>query len=281
VASRFGFERAASTDEEILADDSIDAIVIATRHSNHAALAVAGLAAGKGVFIEKPLALDQEQLAEVNAALKPDSLLMVGFNRRFAPLVARLKEELEQVRVRALLARVNAGPLPDDHWLHDPEEGGGRLLGEACHFVDLLSHLAAARPVSVHAVAVAHPARGLELSEDIAGTLRFENGAVGTLLYAGSGDPQLPKERVEVFGGGLAAVLDDFRRLELYRQGKRSVEKRRQDKGHRAEIALFLSAVKGEIEAPLIESYFASTRATLGLAESLRTGCMVEVAPFP
>jgi predicted dehydrogenase len=124
---------------------------------------------------------------------------------------------------------------------------------------------------------VAHPARGLELSDDIAATLRFENGAVATLLYSGSGDPRLPKERFEAFGGGLAAVLDDFRRLELYREGKRSAVKGRQDKGHRAEVALFLRAVKGETDAPAVESYFASTRATLALAESLRTGAVVEV----
>jgi predicted dehydrogenase/threonine dehydrogenase-like Zn-dependent dehydrogenase len=277
VASRFGFEQTAATGEDILADDSIDAVVIATRHSSHAALATAALAAGKAVFIEKPLALNPEELAEVESALEPDSLLMVGFNRRFAPLIVRLREELGQVAAPVLLARVNAGPLSDDHWLHDPQEGGGRLLGEACHFVDLLAHLAGSRPASVHAVAVAHPARGLELSDDIACTLRFENGAVGTLLYTGSGDPRLPKERVEAFGGGLAAVLDDFRRLDLYRDGKRSVEKGRQDKGHRAQIARFLSAIRGETDAPLVDTYFASTRATLGLAESLRTRSVVAV----
>jgi predicted dehydrogenase len=172
---------------------------------------------------------------------------------------------------------VNAGPLPDNHWLHDPEEGGGRLLGEACHFVDLLAHLAGSRPVSAHAVAVAHPARGVELSDDIAGTLRFENGAVGILVYTGTGDPRLSKERVEVFGGGLAAVLDDLQRLELYREGKRNVTKGRQDKGHRAEVAAFLSAVKRQADAPLVETYFASTRATFGLAESLRTGSVVDL----
>jgi predicted dehydrogenase len=277
VASRFGFEQTAATGEDILADDSIDAVVIASRHSSHAAFATAALAAGKAVFIEKPLALNHEELAAVEAAVQPASLLVVGFNRRFAPLVVRLKEELDQVAAPVLLARVNAGPLSDDHWLHDPQEGGGRLLGEACHFVDLLAHLAGSRPASVHAVAVPHPARGLELSDDIACTLRFENGAVGTLLYTGSGDPQLPKERIEAFGGGLAAVLDDFRRLELYREGKRSVEKGRQDKGHRAQIAHFLGAIRGTADAPLVDTYFSATRATVGLAESLRTGSVVAV----
>jgi predicted dehydrogenase/threonine dehydrogenase-like Zn-dependent dehydrogenase len=277
AASRFGFGRAA-TEGEILADESIDAIVIATRHANHAALAAEGLRAGKAVFVEKPLALDHESLADVESALTSGGPLMVGFNRRFAPLAERLHRELEHVGAPALLARVNAGPLPADHWLHDPEEGGGRLLGEACHFVDLLSYLADSAPVSVYAVAVPKSGRGLELSDDVVATLRYANGAVGTLLYSGSGDASLAKERIEAFGGGLAAVLDDFRRLELHRNGKRSVVKGRQDKGHRAEIARFLQAVRGEAEPPPAVSYLSSTSATLALADSLRAGNAVSVA---
>jgi predicted dehydrogenase len=173
---------------------------------------------------------------------------------------------------------VNAGPLPRDHWLHDPEEGGGRLIGEGCHFVDLLSHLADAAALSVHAVAVPSPERPLESSDDVAATLRFAGGAVGTLLYSGSGASPLPKERIEAFGGGLAAVLDDFRRLELHRDGRRTVEKARQDKGHRAELALFVRALRGDAEPPPVESYLASTRATLALARSLRDGTVVELA---
>jgi predicted dehydrogenase/threonine dehydrogenase-like Zn-dependent dehydrogenase len=279
VASRFGFARAAASAEEILADDSIDAVVVATRHSSHASLAAAVLRAGKAVFVEKPLALDERGLDDVIDALAAGGLLAVGFNRRHAPLTARLRKELDASGgPHTLLARVNAGPLPDDHWLHDPEDGGGRLLGEACHFVDLLAHLASSPPVSAHAFAVPHCERGIESSDDLVAILRFASGAVATLLYTGSGDSRLAKERVEAFGGGLSAVLDDFRRLELYRAGKRTVVKSRQDKGHRAEIALFLNAVQGKVEAPRAESYLTSTRTTLALAESLRTGRSVETA---
>jgi predicted dehydrogenase/threonine dehydrogenase-like Zn-dependent dehydrogenase len=278
VASRFSFGQAAVSADEILADTSIEAVVVATRHASHASFAAGALRAGKAVFVEKPLALDHEGLLEVEAALSPGALLMVGYNRRFAPLVERLRAELEGVAARALLVRVNAGPLPEEHWLHDPEEGGGRLLGETCHFVDLLAHLAGARPVSAYAVAVPHPVRGIEQSDDVVGTLRFANGGVGTLLYTGSGDSRLSKERVEAYGGGLAAVLDDFRRLELYRGGKRAVFKSGQDKGHRAEIKLFLDAVRGEAAAPPIESYLNSTCATFALAQSLRSGSVVELA---
>jgi predicted dehydrogenase len=277
VGARFGFERAAGSAEEILADESIDAVVVATRHAEHAALVAAALRCGKAVFCEKPLALHRHELGELEAAVHDGSVLMVGFNRRFAPLTERLLGELGAAGGRALSARVNAGPLPADHWLHDVEEGGGRLLGEGCHFVDLLCHLAGAPPVSVHAVATPVHERPLETSDDVGATLRFADGSVATLLYSGSGDPRLPKERVEAFGGGLAAVLDDFRRLELYRGGRRTVVKGAQDKGHRAQVARFLEAVGGRAAAPPVDSYLDSTRATLALAESLRTGLPVDL----
>jgi predicted dehydrogenase len=266
AASRFGFARAASSAEEILADDSIGAVVIATRHSTHAGLAAAALRAGKAVFVEKPLALSEDELLDVEDALRHGGLLMVGFNRRFAPLAERLRMELAGLPERVLHARVNAGPLEHDHWLNDPAEGG-RLLGEGCHFVDLLAHLADSYVTSVHATRAG--------ADGVAATLRLADGSVANLLYAGNGDPRLPKERIEAFAGGTSAVLDDFRRLEVYRNGRRNVVKGGQDKGHRAQIARFLDAAAWKAEPPSVESYLASTRATLALVESLRTGVHV------
>jgi predicted dehydrogenase/NADPH:quinone reductase-like Zn-dependent oxidoreductase len=277
VALRFGFERAAASVDEILCDDGVDAVVIATRHSSHATLASAALRAGKAVLVEKPLALNEDELTEVEAALVDGGLLMVGFNRRFAPLTERLRSELSGAPERVLIARVNAGPLGDDHWMHDPEVGGGRLLGEGCHFVDLLLHIGGAPAVSVHADASPQPVRPLECSDSLVATLRMADGTVATLAYSGNGDPRLAKERVEAFGGGISAVLDDFRRLELYRDGRRTLVKGRQDKGHRREIARFLEAVAGRAEPPSVSSYLESTRATLALAESLRSGLPVEL----
>jgi predicted dehydrogenase/threonine dehydrogenase-like Zn-dependent dehydrogenase len=274
VASRFRFERAGSFDE-ILADDAVDAVVIATRHAGHATLAAAALRAGKAVFVEKPLALTWEQLQEVESALARDSMLMVGFNRRFAPLVDRLHAELAGAGDLVLSLRVNAGPLPDDHWLHDPEDGGGRLLGEGCHFVDLLAHLAASPAVSAHAVAVPQPGRPIHCSDSFTAHIRFGD-AVGTLVYSGGGDPRLPKERLEAFGGGAAAVLDDFRLLAVHRNGKRGEWKSSHDKGHRAEIKRFLGAVAGQAEPPSAQSFLDSTRLTLDLADSLRSGRAVD-----
>ena len=277
VAARFGFERAAASPDEIFSDDGVGAVVIATRHSSHASLAASALRAGKSVFVEKPLALDEAELDEVEAALE-GRLLMVGFNRRFAPLTERLRREIGGARAIVVAARVNAGSLPPDHWLHDPLVGGGRALGEGCHFVDLLGHLVGSPPASVQAFAVAEHDRPLETTDDFVATFRFAGGSVASLTYTGSGGPGLTKERVEAFWSGSAAVLDDFRRLELHRGGSRTVVKQRQDKGHRAEIEAFLRAAGGRDEPPAPESYLTSTRATLALVDSLRRGLPVNLS---
>ena len=269
VARRFGFERASASVDEILADDAVGAVVIATRHASHAELTATALRSGKAVFVEKPLALTEEQLQKVEDALGPGSVLMVGFNRRFAPLVTRLDHELRGCDDLSIAIRVNAGPLPHEHWLHDPEDGGGRLLGEGCHFVDLLSVLAGSEALSAHATAVPQPGRPIVCSDNFSAHIRFASG-VGTLVYSGGGDPQMAKERLEVFGGGISAVLDDFRTLTVFRGGKRRSWKSSQDKGHRAEIARFVAAAHGDVEPPLASSYLTSTRLTLALAESLR-----------
>jgi predicted dehydrogenase len=278
AAARFGFERAADSAEEIFADDAIDAVVIATRHSDHASLTAAALRAGKATFVEKPLALNESELAEVEEALTDDNLLMVGFNRRFAPLVERLRSAIANAPERVVAVRVNAGPLEDDHWLHDPEEGGGRLLGEGCHFVDLVSDLVGSRIVCAHALAVPQLQRPLECSDAFTIVVRCADGSVGSVVYSGGGDPRLPKERIEAFGGGVSAVLDDYRRLELYSGGRRRLVKRAQDKGHRAQLQRFADAFTGAAAPPPAASYIDSTRATLALAHSLRTGEPVAVS---
>lgn len=277
VADRFGAERVAGSVDEILAADDIDAVVIATRHSSHAALAAAALRAGKAVLVEKPLALTEDELYEVESAVTDGGVLMVGFNRRFAPFTERVRSAFGGVPERVLVARVNAGPLDDDHWMHDPEDGGGRLLGEGCHFIDLLLHIADSTPVSVHGVASPQPLRPLDCSDSVVATIQMADGTVGTLAYSGGGDTRLAKERIEVLGGGMSAVIDDFRRLELYRNGRRELLKGRQDKGHRAEVGRFLEAASGRAEPPDVGTYLESTRATLALVESLRTGLPVDL----
>jgi predicted dehydrogenase/threonine dehydrogenase-like Zn-dependent dehydrogenase len=277
AAARFGFDRAGTTDD-ILADEHIDGVVIATRHSSHAALTAAALRTGKAVFVEKPLALTDVELFDVAQALAHGRFLMVGFNRRFAPFVADVIDLLGSSTRRSMAIRVNAGRLPDDHWLHDPFVGGGRLLGEGCHFIDLLMHCIGASLENVHAYATPFAQRPLECSDDFAVSLRFTDGAIGTLFYTGEGDTRLGKERIEAFADGQTLVIDDFRRLEHFRHGHRSELKRRQDKGHRQELERFIAGCRGEAEPPDSSSYFASTRATLAAAESLHTGQPVRMS---
>jgi predicted dehydrogenase len=168
---------------------------------------------------------------------------------------------------------VNAGYIPADHWVNDPERGGGRILGEACHFVDFLCFLAGACPVEVHGQTVVNPDQ--YSMDNVIATLKFANGTVGTISYLANGDKSGSKERVEVFGGGATAILEDFRHLELIRQGSKQVTRARagQDKGHKAEMQAFVDAARGKIAPPIsFEQIVGSTLATLRLQNSCQTG---------
>ena len=199
---------------------------------------------------------------------------MVGFNRRFAPMAVRMKSFLAAIsEPLALHYRINAGHLPPDHWVNDRELGGGRILGEVCHFVDLLMFFAASPVIEVEARAIGNSGR--YSGDNVLVSLKFANGSEGTISYLASGDRSFSKERIEVFGGGSAAVLEDFRRLELVRNGrKETVHARwRQDKGHRAEWSAFAHAVTQSIEAPIrFDDLVCSTLATLRIDEAVGTG---------
>jgi predicted dehydrogenase len=277
AAERLGFERAAETVEAAITAEDVDAVVIATRHASHAELAVEALRAGKAVFVEKPLAVTREQLVLVEQALDDSSTLMVGFNRRFAPVVARLHEEFGGRPREGIAIRVNAGALPADHWLRDPEDGGGRLVGEGCHFIDLAIDLARAEPVSVFATGITPVDGPVESSDTFSVTIRFATGTCAQILYTGAGDTRLGKERIEVFGGGVSAVIDDFRRLEVYKGRKRTRINGNRDKGHRPQVSAFVEAVAGRRPPPDWGSYVIAMRATFAALESLRTGEPVQV----
>jgi len=277
---RFGFRYAAASEQEILADQGINTVAILTRHAEHARQVQAALHAGKHVFCEKPLALRREDLVAIDAAIKSAGrLLTVGYNRRFAPLAVSMRAFLRaSAAPLAIHVRVNAGPLPASHWLHDPEQGGGRLLGEACHFFDFLIYLVGAPPVRVTAVGL--PDSGPTHDENAVVTLEFADGSVGTVAYLACGDRSLPKERIEAFGGGRAAVLDDFRRLETYQSGRRQVQRSwlRQDKGHRAEWEAFASAIRAGGPPPIAyDQLMAGSLTALAAVEALRTHTPVSV----
>jgi len=278
VAERVGFETATADMPAALADPAVGLVVIASRHDSHAALAAAALRAGKAVFVEKPLALTPAELAEVETAYaaSPAPFLMVGFNRRFAPLVGELRRHLAGGEPLLLHYRVNAGYIPLDHWTQDPAIGGGRILGEVCHFVDLLACLAGGPAVSV--LAQAAPDGGRYRRDNLTVSLRFAGGSVGTVLYAANGDRSLGKERLEVFGGGRAAVLDDFHTLHLHAGGKTRTRRAAPDKGHGAEMRALVDAVRAGQPSPVpfSESVHA-TRVTFAILESLNTGRAVDL----
>lgn len=278
LGRRFGFQYAASDEAQVLADRRVAALVILTRHHLHARQSLAALKAGKHVFCEKPLALNEKELSalerQVGKAGSP--LLMGGFNRRFAPLGQATKQFLAG-RSQPLAAhyRVNAGALPATHWLHDAQLGGGRIVGEACHFIDFMIYLVGQAPHTVYAEALPDDARYQQDNVQI--TLRFAEGSLATVSYLANGDRALPKERLEVFCGGKVAVLDDFRRLELTEEGRTRTLRGRQDKGHRAGLEAFFGAIRAGGPAPIpYEELFGGARAAFGALQSLQTGKPVE-----
>lgn len=275
-----GFAFSATSVSEALSDPETDVVFVLTRHHLHAAQVVSALEAGKHVFVEKPLCLSSEQLERIRAAHEqhPDRLIMVGFNRRFAPLAERMRAFMDTGEPRLLTYRVNAGFLPPEHWTHDPEQGGGRLLGEGCHFLDFANWLQGGAPVQVYARATDDA--GKYRQDNFVVTLTYPSGGVATIVYAASGDKNAGKERIEAFSAGRTAVLDDFRSLDLHRQGRtqRSRERFRADKGHVEECRRFLDAVRAGGPSPIaFEDLSLSTKTAFAAAESLATGQPVQL----
>jgi predicted dehydrogenase len=281
AAEEFGFARGACSVDELLADDGIDAVVVASRHDAHARITLEALRAGKTVLSEKPLCLTTEELEELRAALTHEHVppLMVGFNRRFAPLTIGLAEHLATASGPTnVLVRVNAGRLAADHWLNDPTVGGGRLLGEGCHFVDLIAHLVQGTPESVVAQAQRGEDEPLQSAQEFMVSIRFEDGSLGTLVYGSRGAPTVGKEFVEAHRGDRSGRIEDFRSLRLWGVGRaRTTRGRGQDKGHSGEMRLFADVVRGLAAPPPASGYIASTAVTLAALRSLETGAEVGV----
>jgi predicted dehydrogenase/threonine dehydrogenase-like Zn-dependent dehydrogenase len=277
---KFGFSYATSSDDEILSDPNINTLAILTRHDSHAGLVIKALKAGKHVFVEKPLAVNSKQLTAVVKQLSTANhpLLTVGFNRRFSPLARDLASHFTP-RAEALYMhyRVNAGYLPLNHWTQDPEIGGGRIIGEACHFIDFLTFLVGAPPTSVTAQGL--PDGGKYREDNVSLTFTFPDGSVGIVDYLANGDKAFPKERLEVFCGGRIAVLDDFRVLETVHDGRRSVRKLpAQDKGWKDEMRLFAKAIRAGGEPPIpYEHLIGVTKATFAAVESIRKNGRIDI----
>jgi predicted dehydrogenase len=274
---KFGFARASTDTESLLGSADVDAVVIATRHDSHADLTVRALQAGKHVFVEKPLALTLEELEAIARAWESSGSeghrphVVVGFNRRFAPQAVRIKSLLAGVRVpKVLIATINAGSVPGNHWTRDRRVGGGRIVGEACHFVDLLRFLAGHRLVDAEIRVLGGAATACDDSSAI--TLRFADGSVGTIHYLSNGNRGFPKERLEVFCAGRVLQLDNFRRLRGYGwPGFRKLNLWRQDKGQRALVAAFVNAVRHGGAPPIaFDELMEVSRTVIAIGEGIR-----------
>jgi predicted dehydrogenase/threonine dehydrogenase-like Zn-dependent dehydrogenase len=270
---RFGFEMVSTSAEELLADSRVDAVFIATPHAAHARLVCAALDAGKHVFVEKPLCVRREEIEEISKAYaRARRHLMVGLNRRFSPFALRARELLRARQLPLVFDyRVNAGPLPPGHWLARPEEGG-RIIGEVCHFVDLVSFLAGALPARVLASGAA--------DGDVQLHLTLDDGSAGVIHYLTANRARLSKERLEIFSGDLVIEMEDFLSAAVHQNGRRRRWRwGRQDKGHGAAIAAFLSAVRDGGPPPVEFAALARvTQATFAAVLSLQTGAPVSCA---
>jgi predicted dehydrogenase/threonine dehydrogenase-like Zn-dependent dehydrogenase len=292
TAEKYRFDYCTTEYHELLNDPDVDLVLILTRHGSHAKFVVEALKAGKHVFVEKPLALNEEQLRAIVEAYiqagggfdqqkdeSPKPLVMVGFNRRFSPFTEWLKERFRgTAEPLAVHCIVNAGLVPPDHWTHDPDQGGGRIIGEVCHFVDLIQYLTGSVPLRVYAETL--PSGGYRPSDNVAITLKMANGAVGSISYLAGGDKAYPRERVEVFGAGAVGVIDNFKAATFTRGGRKQRVRNwlSVDRGHRGEIETLLDTIHGGRLPPVsFEEYVYTTLATLAIEESLRNGQPVVV----
>ncbi|MCK8603931.1 bi-domain-containing oxidoreductase [Desulfoferrobacter suflitae] len=278
VAEQFGFGYCSGDVDEIFSDDDINTVLIATRHNLHGPLVVQAIEAGKHVFVEKPLCLDPGELERIVAACGSRSaslapLLMVGFNRRFSPMVWRAAEVLKW-RGTPLVAsyQVNAGFVPKEMWVQDPVEGGGRIIGEVCHFVDTLRFLVGAPVRSVQAACIQTDDVRQVNRDSVAITLTYADGSVGTILYYAVGNGDYPKEKLELAADGVVIALDDYCKMDIWGK-KREVVKGRQDKGFDAEVGAFVTAVVDGGAAPIpLEEIVETTQVTFAVHAALNSG---------
>ena len=272
VAGKYGFKYATSDSDELMADKDINTVVITTRHNLHAQNIIKGLEANKNIFVEKPLAMNETELTAIqeayDRALNPK--VMVGYNRRFAPSIVEMKKHFHKDQKRSIVIRVNSGVMPVDAWVNDAEVGGGRIIGEACHFVDLAMFLADSTIVAISAEAMDDEH---SLNNTVSINLKMASGSIASINYFANGNKEVSKEYIEVFGGGTIAQLNDFKTLKLYGKSKKETKFKDQDKGHAACIQAFLEGVKNGIAAPIsFGELHNSMLATIKVNQSLLEG---------
>lgn len=279
VGEKFKFVSFSTDVQDVYSNKGINAVFIATRHNTHAALTLAALEAGKNVFVEKPLTICEEDLSLISEVCrrKSDCRLMVGFNRRFAPLAMQVKEFFADFSEPLLINyRINAGFIPKSHWTQT-EEGGGRILGEVCHFVDFLQFLTGSNPEKVFAECISSANTKMKNQDNVAITIRFSNGSIGLITYLACGDNLLSKERIEIFGGGKSFIIHDFKTGESYTKGVCQKIKK-PGKGYEEEVQLFIKSIREGLPSPIsFESIFYTAATTFRVIDSLQTGLPQDV----
>ena len=281
MARKFGFRFCTTDNAELLHDPDTHCVFIATRHNLHASLVVQALEQHKHVFVEKPLALSRAELDAVIAAYSQSrGELMVGFNRRFAPVLREAKH-LFQPRQTPLVIhyRVNAGFVPRTHWIQDPLEGGGRILGEICHFVDTILYLTDAKPMTVYAEAITSPHTDMVEADNVNITIKLSDGSVGIITYVALGDIRVGKERIEIFGNNAVFMLNDFKTAEFVQKNHKPKILKTRSKGHREEVRAFIEALQAHGPAPVdIASLILTTITTLTIQDSLQQKRLLDVS---
>lgn len=276
VAEKFGFEVCTANESEIF-KDSVNTVFIATRHDSHAEYVLKALKTGKNVFVEKPICLTSNELVEIDKVYSESGQktnIMLGFNRRFSPLSSLLKKKIGEGPM-TMIYRINAGNIPTDSWIQDMEIGGGRIIGEACHFIDYLTWLNGSLPKSVYATSLPD-SKGLNDTVNI--NITFENGSTGVVAYYANGSKELPKEYIEVFHAGSTAILSDFKQLKVY--GKRTFKKKlvNQDKGQAVMVRRFLESINKGENSPISYGEIVSvTKATFAVIESIKNQSVIKL----
>lgn len=283
VADRFGFEFCTSNPQDIFKDKDINTIFIVSRHDSHAVYVQQALKSGKHIFVEKPLCLNADELEDITKTVAESSyaeadaqrVLMVGYNRRFSPLTSIIKKGTGPGPM-SMAYRVNAGYIPPESWIQDPEIGGGRIVGEICHFIDYLSYVNGSLPVSVYASAMKNNGSLLDVLNI---GLNYENGSIGTIIYYANGDVSLPKERCEISAHGNVFVLDDFKTLSSHSGGKKRIKRLvNQDKGQKSEVKLFIDTILQGGTPPIsFEELYSTSLTTFKILESIRIGQRVKI----
>jgi len=280
VGDKFGFNFCSSDVKDILTNDKINTVFIATPHSSHASLVIEALTAKKNVFVEKPLAVNITELAKVMETVKVHTQpLMVGFNRRFAPVCQAIKKEFNNTGEPMLInIRINAGFIPKENWLQQKDTGAGRIIGEMCHFIDLMQYFTNSEPVKVFAECISSNNEKITPADNIAIVVKFRDGSVGNLAYLANGDKGLPKELIEVFSGSKTGVINDFKEGFMYKNGK-AVKIKSSGKGHKEEVEAFINALKSGNDSPLpFRSICLTTLTTFKIHDSLYTGMPQDIS---